>query len=324
MRSALLALCAALCACRPASSVTPMTVPEGFGSAIALRELPALHADDWRASPAVRRCETGVCSLDVRFDDPRAPARMNAWVIEPGATLQLPRDPSVDGLAMIVAGHAYAARAEDRAWDDEHHLNEQSRVGPWTALRSPGEGLMIYVSPSDPPVALVAVVARDMPESAATNAEPDAGAPASEPSRKPPKLRIVSAPRAELLVRPLQSIEWLSWGGGSFRAKIAFDGPQASRASLGVLVGGARASVSEHVHARSYELITAVIADGMVNVWGADDSPLGHQNVVRAGDPQVIPAGLRHAWVGAGTVPFVAVQAYAPGGPEQRFRALSR
>lgn len=324
MRAAPLALCAALCACRPASSVTPMTVPEGFGSAIALRELPTLHADDWRASPAVRRCETGVCALDVRFDDPRAPARMNAWVLEPGATLQLPRDPSVDGLAMIVAGHAYAARAEDRARDDEPSLDESSRVGPWTALRSPGEGLTIYVSPSDPPVALVAVVARDLPESAPPDAEPDAGA--SEPSHKPPKLRIAprEATRAALLVRPLQSIEWLSWGGGSFRAKIAFDGPQASRASLGVLVGGARASVSEHVHARSYELITAVIADGMVNVWGADDSPLGHQNVVRGGDPQVIPAGLRHAWVGAGTVPFVAVQAYAPGGPEQRFRALSR
>lgn len=300
-----------------------MTVPEGFGSAIALRELPTLHADDWRASPAVRRCETGVCAIDARFEDPRAPARMNAWVLEPGTTLQLARDPSIDGLVMIVAGHAYVARAQDARWDDDHHLNESARVGPWTALRSPGEGLTIYVSPSDPPVALVAVVARDAPEAMlAPQSATDAGAPQEKPS----KLRIAApeAARAELLVRPLQSIEWLAWGGGSFRAKIAFDGPQAPRASLGVLVGGARASVSEHVHERSYELITAVIADGMVNVWGAHDSPLGHQNVVRAGDPQVIPAGLRHAWVGAGTVPFVAVQAYAPGGPEQRFRMLSR
>jgi quercetin dioxygenase-like cupin family protein len=102
-----------------------------------------------------------------------------------------------------------------------------------------------------------------------------------------------------------------------------FEGPESQRASLSVLVGGATANVAEHTHDRSYELLTAVMADGLVNVWGTGEGSLGHQSVVRPGDPQVIPAGVRHEWVGAGTVPLIAVQAYAPSGPEQRFRAMS-
>jgi hypothetical protein len=116
----------------------------------------------------------------------------------------------------------------------------------------------------------------------------------------------------------------LSWNGGALRARILFDGPSHQRASLTVLVAGARTPVPEHIHPDSYELLTPLLADGMVRVLGAHDGQLGHQSVVRPGDPQVIPAAVRHAWVPAGTVPLVAVQSYAPAGPEQRFRALAR
>ncbi len=120
----------------------------------------------------------------------------------------------------------------------------------------------------------------------------------------------------------LSSLQVFSWGAGSFRARIAFEGPGSSRASLGVLVGAARAGVAAHVHEHSYELLTPVIADGMLRIPSTGDESLGTQSVVRPGDSQVIAAGVSHAWVPAGTVPLIAVQAYAPPGPEQRYRSF--
>jgi mannose-6-phosphate isomerase-like protein (cupin superfamily) len=322
------ALVAALGAarCRGSQGTTDVRVPEGFGGRVAPRELPEISAADWRSSPAVRRCETGACRVSTGFDDERAPAKMNAWVLEPGTSLRVDADDTVDALAMVVAGRAYASVANPEP-RESNELDEQSAITAWTALRSSGQGLYVNVGPSDPPAAVVLVVARDAPASMGTeevSADSDAAVgDASAGGAKVMVERRALAPQG-LQVRRLADVEWLSWGQGAFRAKIAFDGPSARRASFGVLVGGASANVAEHVHERSYELITAVIADGMVNVWGAGEGALGHQNVVRAGDPQVIASGVRHAWVGAGTVPLVAVQAYAPGGPEQRFRALNR
>jgi hypothetical protein len=174
----------------------------------------------------------------------------------------------------------------------------------------------------------VLVIARDAPEGmldpprAALSAE--GGAPAKpSPDEAPARPRMEPSVMPALEVVTVDTVEWLTWGGGAFRGKILFDhGSQ--RASLTVLVGGARAPLAEHIHGGEYELLTPVMADGMVRVLGADESALGHQSLVRPGDPQVIPAGTRHGWVPGGTVPLVAVQAYAPAGPEQRFRALSR
>lgn len=311
--------------CRGSQRTTEVRVPEGFGGRVAPRDLPEISAADWRTSPAVRRCETGACRVSTGFDDERAPAKMNAWVLEPGTSLRVDADETVDALAMVVAGRVYASVAHPEPRESSE-LDEQSAITAWTALRSSGQGLHVYVGPSDPPAAVVLVIARDAPASMMGTEEVSADSDAAVGDASGAKVMIARRALAPegLQARRLADIEWLSWGQGAFRAKIAFDGPSARRASLGVLVGGASANVAEHVHERSYELITAVIADGMVNVWGAGEGALGHQNVVRAGDPQVIASGVRHAWVGAGTVPLVAVQAYAPGGPEQRFRALSR
>ncbi|MFO0559903.1 MAG: hypothetical protein U0269_17925 [Polyangiales bacterium] len=335
--SSLLVATALAVQCRPPTSSTSMgaaSLPEGFGTRTAPSALPEISAEAWARSPAVQRCETGVCRVGTTFEDERAPAKMSSWLLEPGTSLRVDPDPSVDVFAMVLTGHAYATKPVTYQ-REQRELDEGPTVGAWTAVRSIGDGLMIYNSPNDPPVALVLVIARDAPaamhQSEAANTTDGGASDASAASdggarSKEPKC-VIEAPvlrRSPLAVRRLADIEWLSWGAGAFRAKLVFDGPDSQRASLSVLVGGATANVAEHTHDHSYELLTAVVADGMVNVWGTGEGSLGHQSVVRPGDPQVIPMGVRHAWVGAGTVPLIAVQAYAPSGPEQRFRELSR
>lgn len=337
--SSLLVVMALAVRCRLPESVGTMgaiTVPEGFGGRTAPRELPDLSAEGWAASRAVRRCETGVCRVSATFDDERTPAKMSSWLLEPGTSLRIEPDRSVDVFAMVLAGQVFASkpvsyRSEPRERDDE------PIVRAWTVVRSSGEGLLLSNGSSDPPVALVLVIARDPPvamhesdgPSAAdagagdASAASDGGARANE-SAHPRMLSPAERLRSPLEVRRLADIEWLSWDAGAFRAKLVFEGRESPRASLSVLVGGATANVPPHTHEHSYELLTAVVADGMVNVWGTGEGSLGHQSVVRPGDSQVIPMGVRHEWVAAGTVPLIAVQAYAPSGPEQRFREWAR
>lgn len=339
--------------CRPTSTAPlalPDSLPEGYASSVAPRALPTLRAEALRSSPAVRACDTGTCFIDTRFDRPehqRAPAKTSTWVLEPATTLRVERDESVDVLAMVVAGAVHASTLSTRA--SRGSLEQDERAEAWSAVRSAGEGLALYVDRADPPAAVVIVVARDAPPTmlvhdereeridgsdasdASVPASHDGGAAVSDARAQSATARDKGArPAARtpshegLIVRSLADVPWLSWSGGMFRAKLVFEGATAPRASLGVLVGAARGPVAEHVHEHSYELLTAIVADGMVRVLGATEGDLGHHSVVRPGDPQVIAAGLRHAWIPAGTLPLVAVQAYAPAGPEQRFRAMAR
>ncbi len=323
----LLALAACACGSNTQSNARPTAVIEGWGSGLAPRALPEVSAESLRASRSVRVCERSTCVVSARFDGEdlaRAPAKMQSWVIEPGASLRVDEDLGVDVMGVLVAGSAYVRNTQTAVAD----VSEDQRVGRWTAVRSRGAGLVVSAPADEPPAAFVLVIARDAPEgmldppSATPSA--DGGAPAKPtPDEAPSRPRSEPSGMPPLEVVSLDAVEWLAWGGGAFRGKILFDrGSQ--RASLTVLVGGARAPVAEHTHNGAYELLTPVMADGMVRVLGADESALGHQSLVRPGDPQVIPAGTRHGWVPGGTVPLVAVQAYAPAGPEQRFRALSR
>jgi mannose-6-phosphate isomerase-like protein (cupin superfamily) len=44
---------------------------------------------------------------------------------------------------------------------------------------------------------------------------------------------------------------------------------------------------------------------------------------VRPGTVVTIPMGVKHAWKPSGKAPFVAIQVYAPPGPEQRYLKLA-
>ncbi len=117
-------------------------------------------------------------------------------------------------------------------------------------------------------------------------------------------------------------VPWVPWEGGALRARVVFEG--GGRASMVLLLGGGRASIAEHVHAEAHEVFTLVAGEGMLRVLGLDEQTLGHQSVMRPGDPQVIPPSTRHGWVPGGTLPLFAVLAFGPAGPERALRHLAR
>ncbi len=102
----------------------------------------------------------------------------------------------------------------------------------------------------------------------------------------------------------------LRWAGGKMTAHHDVLGPDLY---VGRLEG--TAPVAEHDHATSIEVLAAVEGAGTFTVGGKDERLVAPQVVV-------IPAGLRHAWKPDPGTRLVAVQTYAPPGPEQRFLAL--
>ena len=52
--------------------------------------------------------------------------------------------------------------------------------------------------------------------------------------------------------------------------------------------------------------------------------PAGEELVaIRAGALASVPPGMPHGWKPAGKAPLLAIQVYAPPGPEQRFKKLA-
>jgi mannose-6-phosphate isomerase-like protein (cupin superfamily) len=138
-------------------------------------------------------------------------------------------------------------------------------------------------------------------------------------------------PRAPLSAGPTRvvgfnTVEDLSWAAGAFHARIAFGAPEVSRASLEVLLGSEDAPVAEHTHPGSWELLAALTAAGTLVLPSSttvDGGAPGEERAVSDGDVVQVPPAVRHRWAPVGSRPLVAVQVYAPAGPEQRFRALA-
>jgi len=100
-------------------------------------------------------------------------------------------------------------------------------------------------------------------------------------------------------------------------AAVASDGkPHNFNAAvyLGRLSG--TSAVAEHVHDGSWEVLFALEADGTMTLAGAPRH-VGARDIIK------VPPGVKHSWAPARGSKLVAVQAYAPPGPEQRFRTLA-
>jgi quercetin dioxygenase-like cupin family protein len=76
------------------------------------------------------------------------------------------------------------------------------------------------------------------------------------------------------------------------------------------------ASVAEHAHPGSWEVLCAVDANGTFIVDNVTKTLHSRQVVV-------IPPGAKHAWQPVAGSHLQAVQFYVPPGPEQRFKALA-
>lgn len=102
---------------------------------------------------------------------------------------------------------------------------------------------------------------------------------------------------------------------GKGTARLLLDVKTGAReAALSELVISPGGVVPVHVHERSAEYLYVLEGWAIFLVEG-------RQHEVRAGDALYLPAGVEHsAKVQGKHVPLRAIQVYAPGGPEQRFR----
>lgn len=107
----------------------------------------------------------------------------------------------------------------------------------------------------------------------------------------------------------------LAFMGGDMRAHLDLDDRDvAPSAYLGRLSG--TASVPEHAHPGSWELLCALEASGTFTLAGQDQH-LGVRSCV------VVPPDTKHSWKPDAGSKLVAVQMYSPPGPEQRFKKLA-
>lgn len=106
----------------------------------------------------------------------------------------------------------------------------------------------------------------------------------------------------------------LEWAGGAMNAHLDVAPRVSPELYLGRLEGSA--PVAEHSHAGSWEILAALDANGTFVLDGTEGH-LGPRQIV------LIPPGAKHAWKPESGSKLVAVQMYAPPGPEQRFVALA-
>ncbi len=106
----------------------------------------------------------------------------------------------------------------------------------------------------------------------------------------------------------------LVWGQGAMTAHLDVDEKISSDLYVGRLEG--TAPVAEHEHAGVYELLCAVQADGVLTIGD-------HPQIIGAKTCTVVPPNTKHSWKPANGSKLVAIQMYAPPGPEQRFKKLA-
>src|SRR5262249_17454848 len=131
----------------------------------------------------------------------------------------------------------------------------------------------------------------------------------------------------------------LAWGNGAYHARIGWEpskyrfgtangkGPKQWDVDdkpalvMSILRFSKDAPVAEHIHPNERECLAILEGAGqrVLKPEGGEQKDV----TVEPGLLACIPAAMVHAWKPAGTTPFLAVQAYAPPGPEQRFKKLS-
>lgn len=100
------------------------------------------------------------------------------------------------------------------------------------------------------------------------------------------------------------------------RILLDADGSGAMHAGLAVLEGDPETRVAPHVHDAAAELLFIEEGEGTMTI--------GERTLaVRPGIVVYVPEGVVHSFEPTGARPLVALQVYAPSGPEQRFRGMT-
>jgi mannose-6-phosphate isomerase-like protein (cupin superfamily) len=264
----------------------------------------APHALDRRAE-----CAKDACTLAHLVPDEVRPALSNGapiviWeqAIGERATVVFPRDEVVELHGVVLDGSLDLTPMEAP--------NARTVGGRWAAFRAPGGG--VTLGGTGGKAARVAlVVAAGSALGAHLDQRDRPGAPPSWAwkTRKKPVDTFSFAERPDL-----------AWGAGAYHARIGWEGDEKPAAVIDVLLFSKDAGVAEHVHEHEWEALALLDGDGAL-VRGT--GPAEERLEAHAGSIVTIPAGVRHTWKPSGKAPLLALQVYAPPGPEQRFRKLA-
>ncbi len=94
---------------------------------------------------------------------------------------------------------------------------------------------------------------------------------------------------------------------------------------IDVLRFSADAGIAEHAHENAWESVAVLEGEGAwIRKGEAAGEASGERRVeARAGTLVTFPTNARHAWRPSGKAPLLAIQVYAPPGPEQRYQKLA-
>jgi hypothetical protein len=233
--------------------------------------------------------------------DEKSPAIAWSHQIAADNAVTFPRHSGLDVYGVVLKGTVKVRGAE---------AQKGSAAKEWTAFHAPGGGVSIAASGGPARVMFAVVSGGEAAAEAGGRLAKDAA-----------KLSWKERPAPIELV-DLGVAKDLSWAGGSMHARIGFEGDK-QRASLGVLIASKDASVAQHQHDTSWEVLAALRAGGTMKRAAQPGGTALTPSAIADGAVVLMPKGVAHAWVPGNTKPLVAIQLYVPPGPEQRFKKLA-
>ena len=240
------------------------------------------------------------------------------------ASVAIPRDEGVEVMGVVLDGSLNLTPMEEAP-------KARTVGGRFTAFRAPGGGVTLTGTGGKAArAALVVAVAGGAGGLGAHLDQRD------RPGAPPGWSWNVRHKRIDTLA--FAEVAPLSWGGGAYHARIGWEashyrwgeggasGPKTwevddhPAAVVDLLVFSRNAGVAEHAHDHAWEVLAVLEGDGVLarRPAGAEE-----RVEVHPGSVVTIPAGVRHSWQPSGRAPLVAIQVYAPPGPEQRFKKLA-
>jgi len=220
-----------------------------------------------------------------------------------GGTLRFPKQAEIDLYGVVVKGAVGVQGAEGGA---------EVAVKRWAAFHAPGGGVSVVAKEAPARVVLVAV---------ASGGAPIASASAKLRDKDTSKIAWTARP-GPIETVDLSASKDLAWAGGAMHARLGFEGDK-QRASVGLLFASKDASVAQHQHDGSWEVLAVLRGGGTLRHAKAAGATDMSSLSVTDGTVALVPQGTQHAWQPGGAKPLVAVQIYAPPGPEQRFKTLA-
>jgi mannose-6-phosphate isomerase-like protein (cupin superfamily) len=224
-----------------------------------------------------------------------------------GKALAFPRVEEVELYGVVLDG-------EVTVRGDEEPVKGARKLSAWMAFRAPGAGVTLGGAGR---LVLVAATRDGAPLLRLLNEL----ASASGPGAKTHAWK--ARPRAIETV-DFGAVPSLDWGDGAYHARLGFEASaskgEGAPLGLGVLIASKDAPVKEHVHDKEWELLAVLDGEGELVERPASGE---RRTKVDGATFLAIPPNEPHAWAPTGTRPLIALQAYSPPGPEQRFKRLA-